>query len=270
MDKFKNKTIFITGASSGIGKALVQEFFRQGASLILLARRKHRLDQIVANLGDKDQRVVSFQCDVNCLEDLKAAVVQGVNKFGKIDVVVANAGFGVAGTLEKIHVEDYRRQFETNVFGVLNTTYSTLDQLKNTKGTLVLVGSVAGSIALPGNSAYAMSKAAVNALSDSLTGELVKYGVSVVLITPGFIESEIRKVNNQGVYQDHARDPVPHWLVMSSDRAAKKMIQAIYQKKREKVITFHGQLALFLRRFVPGLLQFLVQLGLKGRDEPSE
>ena len=200
--RFAGSAVFITGASSGIGAALSLEFAREGADVVLAARRRDRLESLAAEIGAIGRRAVVFPCDVTREGDLERAAAAGRAAFGKLDVVVANAGFGVTGLLERLSLDDYRRQLETNVFGVLRTVYATLEDLKKSRGRLVVIGSVSGHVAVAGSSPYSMSKFAVRALAASLGYELAEHGVSVTLISPGFVESEIRQVDNRGVLQD--------------------------------------------------------------------
>jgi short-subunit dehydrogenase len=267
MGKFENKTVFITGASAGIGAALAKEFAQQGANLVLTARRRERLQALASELTQNGRRAMPLACDVTKESDLTASVLASVKEFGKINVVVANAGFSVAGALEKMKLEDYQRQFDTNIYGVLRTVYATLEELKKTRGTLVLIGSVSGYIALPGVSAYSMSKFAVHALARALRTELKPYGIAVVLIAPGFVTSEIRQVDNQGAYQSHAQDPIPTWARMPTEKAARIIVRAIAKRKAEEIITFHGKLSVFLQRHFPGLISSLVKMGVRGRAE---
>src|SRR5262249_20880523 len=144
------------------------------------------------------RRALAIPCDVTKDGDLERAAARTKKELGKIDVVVANAGFGVVGRFDKLTLADYRRQFETNVFGVLRTIYATLDEIRRTRGRFVIIGSVSGHVSLPGTSAYSMSKFAVRALAESIAYELAPDGVSTILISPGFVESEIRGVDNRG------------------------------------------------------------------------
>ena len=262
--------VFITGASSGIGAALAREFARDGADVVLAARRVDRLEALSAEIAKTGRRALALPCDVTRDGDLERAVDRTRAAFGKLDVVVANAGFGVSGTLERLSVEDYRRQFETNVFGVLRTVYASLDDLKKTRGRLVLIGSVSGHVGVPGSSAYSMSKFAVHGLAAALGHELAPYGVAVTLISPGFVESEIRQVDNQGVW--HAEPfgrPLPPSLVMATATAARKIVSAVARRRREVVITGFGKAAVLLQRHLPGVLAATIRrFGIKGRRDP--
>ena len=255
--------VLITGASSGIGYSLAKEFAHRGAKLVLTARRKDRLSSLEAELKAKGADAISIACDVTRDGDLENAFERARQTFGKVDIVVANAGFSVAGDVEELSIEDYRRQFETNVFGVLRTVRASLHELKRNHGSLVLIGSVMDSVSLPGSSPYAMSKFAIRALAESLSNELKPAGVSVTLISPGFISTEIRMVDNQGKLVAGSKDPIPQWLCMPADKAARQIIRAVARGKREQTITFHGKLAVFLSRHFHGLVSSVIGLGVK-------
>lgn len=268
--RFAGNAVFITGASSGIGAALALEFAREGADMVLAARRRDRLESLAAEIGAIGRRAIVAPCDVTREGDLERAAAAGRTAFGKLDVVVANAGFGVTGLLERLSLDDYRRQLETNVFGVLRTVYATLEDLKKSRGRLVVIGSVSGHVAVAGSSAYSMSKFAVRGLAASLGHELAEHGVSVTLISPGFVESEIRQVDNRGVRRAEApARPIPAALVMATPTAARKIVSAVARRRREVVITGFGKAAVLLQRHLPGLLEEIIRrFAIKGRREP--
>jgi short-subunit dehydrogenase len=144
--------------------------------------------------------------------------------------------------------------------------FATVEDLKASRGCLALIGSVAGYVPLPGTSPYSMSKAAVHALAESFYFELGRHGVAVVKVVPGFIDSEIRQVDNEGVYHPDAPEPIPAWLRMPTGRAARLVLRAIAHRRREVVITGHGRLAVVLKRHFPRTLAFLVRrFGVRGR-----
>lgn len=258
MGNFSGTVTFITGASSGIGAALALEIARQGGDIVLAARREERLRDIADEIGKLGRKALPLRCDVTREGDLERAVGQAAARFGRIDYVVANAGFGVAGRADRLSLEDYRRQFETNIFGVLRTVKAAGEQLVKSKGCLAIIGSVNGFISLPGLSAYGMSKYAVHALAESLRHELKPLGVAVVLIVPGVIDSEIRKVDGRGVFHPQARDSVPRWLRLPADKAARQIASALRSRRRIRIITAHGKIAVFLKRHFPGLLDAAV------------
>ncbi|TNE50827.1 MAG: SDR family oxidoreductase [Deltaproteobacteria bacterium] len=257
MGQFQGQVVVVTGASSGIGAEMARQFAQQGADVVLTARRVERLEALAEEIRSMGRRALPIACDVTVDGDIEQVVAKTHEELGDIHVVVANAGFGVAGVLEDLTLDDYRRQLETNVFGVLRTVYATLDDLKKTKGRLAIVSSVSGYASLPTSSAYSMSKFAVRALCESITPELHAHGVSVTMLSPGFVASEIRKVDNAGVYKEARKDIAPAWMTMDTDVAVRKMLRAIAKRKRERIITFHGWLTVQLTRWVPGLILWL-------------
>jgi short-subunit dehydrogenase len=195
------------------------------------------------------------ECDVTRDGDVDRAVVESVRTFGKLDVAIANAGFAVMGSLKKLSIEDYRRQFETNVFGVLRTIYASLQEIEKTNGNIVIIGSVAGWGAAPGASPYTMSKFALRALANTITPELDLSGVKVTLISPGFVDSNIRRVDNYGTLQANASDPVPRWLMLSTEKAVRQILRAVALGKREAIITSHGKVLVAMERLVPWVIR---------------
>lgn len=275
MSSDKNRpVVLITGASSGIGEALAIEYSRCGADLILAARRERKLKTLAERLSGDGTRAVFSACDVTKDGDLERVVLMAQSTFSKIDIVIANAGFGVKGALEEISLSDYRRQFETNVFGVLRTIYATLDALKKSRGRLVIIGSVMGHIASPDASAYAMSKFAMRALCESIRLELAPYDVSVTLISPGFVASEFRQVDNMGKVDETRKETAPKALLMGASQAAQQIARAIKNRKHEAIITAHGKIAVFLRNnfpeFVSAVLARVREKTRSGKDSPQK
>ncbi len=270
MERFAGRVVLVTGASSGIGTAVAREFARQGADLVLAARRLPRLVDLAAEVRATGRRALAVSCDVTEDGAVEQAVRQALEAFGQLDVAVANAGFGVVGPFERLTLDDYRRQFETNVFGVLRTASAALPALRSSQGTLVIVGSVSGHVPTAGASAYAMSKAAVHAFATSLRGEVLAAGVGVVLVSPGFVESEFRRVDNQGVHHPDARAAVPRWLVVPAARAARAIVRATARRRREVVVTGHGKVIVWLARHLPSVLAVALERGVyRSRGEPT-
>src|SRR5579859_1152523 len=272
---FRGKSVLITGASSGIGEELAWQLGQAGAQLTLAARRKELLEKLAKRIADAGKVApLVVQCDVTQDGSLQKAVEESVRQWGKLEVAIANAGFGVVGALKKLTVEDYRRQFETNVFGVLRTIYAALPEIEKNKGNIAIIGSVSGWAATPGASPYNMSKFAVRALANAVTPELRLSGVKVTLISPGFVASDIRRVDNQGKFHEHAKEPIPARLVMPTDKAVRQILRAIARGKREAIITGHGKALVFLERFMPWVIRAFsrkIAAGRGGyRSEPKD
>jgi short-subunit dehydrogenase len=256
---FRDKVALITGASSGIGAELAWQLSQHGSKLALTARRVERLEALAMRIEATGQtKPIALACDVSRDGDLERAVAATSERWGRLDIVVANAGFGVVGDFARLSVDDYRRQFETNVFGVLRTIYAALPEIQKARGNIVVIGSVAGWVATPGSSPYAMSKFALRALAEAIRRELRPSGVTVTLISPGFVESDIRRVDNFGQVREGARDPLPSWLTVRTDKAVRQMLAAVANGKREAIITGHGKILVALERFAPWVLRALL------------
>lgn len=256
LDFFQNKSILITGASSGIGEELAWQLSQLNARLTLTARRRELLDALAKRITVSGKPAPLVQvADVTHHSDLAQAVSESLRAYNKLDVVIANAGFGVVGPFKKLALEDYRRQFETNVFGLLRTVFTALPAIEQSRGNIVLIGSVSGWAATPGASPYAMSKFAVRALANAITSELALSSVKVTLISPGFVASNIRRIDNQGALHESAKEPIPAWLVMPTDKAVRQILRAIARGKREAIITGHGKALVAISRFTPWILR---------------
>jgi short-subunit dehydrogenase len=251
-------TVLITGSSSGIGAALAREWASRGARLVLAARRTELLDQVSQEVSLRHGSAVSVSCDVTRDGDPERAVARALSEWGGLDIVVANAGFGVSGMVADLTLDDYRRQFETNVIGLIRTVKAALPEIVRAQGRIALVGSVAGFVSTPAASAYGMSKAAVRALAQSLRHELSGRGVSVTHIAPGFVESEFRLKDSHGALRPDARENVPSWLLVPGTVAARAIVRAIERRRPEAVITAHGNLLVTLARHAPWLIELLL------------
>jgi NAD(P)-dependent dehydrogenase (short-subunit alcohol dehydrogenase family) len=265
--RFEGKSVFITGASSGIGAALGVAFAREGARVALAARNAERLGEVQGHIASEGGRAICVTCDVTERASLDRAVAETVEAFGGIDVVVANAGFGVAGVLTKLSTGEYRRQFDTNFFGVLDTIYATLPQLQKSKGRLGVVSSVMGRLGMPGTSPYCSSKFALCGLLESIDYELADLGVSVTCINPGVVASNFRRTDNLGQLHTDRDDPAPTWLVVPADTAARAIVDALYKRRFEAVITGHGKVLCWITRHFPRLSRAILRRVLRGRSE---
>jgi short-subunit dehydrogenase len=231
----------------------------EGAYVVACARRSEKLAELELEVESCKGEMVAVTCDVTKDGDFEAAAAQARERFGKIDVVIANAGFGVGGKMEALTLEDFRRQHETNLFAVVRALEVTLADLKKSRGCLVMMGSAAGFLSFPGSAPYCMSKAGVHSFAESMHAELAAEGVAVVLLAPGYVDSEIRNVDRSGTYRSEWRDPVPRWLRARTPDAVRKMLRAIHRRKRLQIITVHARLINWMARFFPGLTAFLLR-----------
>lgn len=252
----KNKVIIITGASSGIGKALAQECAAKGAKLVLAARRLDRLDELAQQL--KETEIITVQADVSKEEDCKNIIDQAIARFGKIDVLINNAGISMRALFADVELEVIKRLMEVNFWGTVYCTKYALPYLLKSKGSVTGVISIAGYIGLPGRTGYSASKYAIRGFMDALRTENLKTGLHVLVAAPGFTSSEVRQVALTSNGSQQGETPRDESKMMSSEECAHHIIKAIVKRKRELILTFtEGKLTVFLGKFMPKLVEKL-------------
>lgn len=262
--RFDGKVAWITGGGSGIGRALALELARRGAKVAISGRRRERLEEVARELEALGAEALAVPADVTDEATLVAAKDAIVGRFGALDLVVANAGFSVSAPVESLDAAAWRRQLDTNVVGLGSTIYVAMPELRKSEGQIALVSSVSSMFWAPGVGAYNASKAAVRAIGYTLGAEMHGTGVGVTTLHPGFVESEIAKVDNRGLYHPERRDPRPAKLMWRSERAARVMADAIAKRKRDVVFTGHGKLGAFFGTHFSGLVHLgLTRMGPK-------
>jgi NAD(P)-dependent dehydrogenase (short-subunit alcohol dehydrogenase family) len=191
MPQLAGQVVIVTGASSGIGEATARRLARGGAKVVISARRQDRLDALACELDPSGANVLAVAGDVTSDADRRHLVDATLAKFGRIDGLVNNAGYGTRGPVELVPVDAIRRTFETNVFSLVALTQLVTPHMRAQGGGCIInIGSVAGKIARPLSTVYDSTKHALEALTDGLRGELKPFGVRVTLIRPGFIITE--------------------------------------------------------------------------------
>lgn len=256
--RFQKQVVWITGASSGIGRALALEFAREGARLALSARRQPELEAVAEQIRALGSEALVLACDVTSQVQLEEAAQHILAHYGQLDVAVANAGFGIIGYIEDLTQAEWERQLAVNVTGLALTARAALPALRKRKGRMVLVGSVAAYLPNPVVGGYGASKAAVRSIGQTLSMELKGSGVSCTTLHPGFVESDIARVDNDGVLHPDRKDPRPAQLMWPTDKAARVMLRAIHRRKGQYIFTGHGRFIVFLSRTLPSLLRRII------------
>ncbi|HIE59510.1 MAG TPA: SDR family NAD(P)-dependent oxidoreductase [Persephonella sp.] len=228
------KVAIITGASSGIGYALAKKFKKEGFKVINLSRRD-------CNISD-----INISVDLTSLEDISAALGNLLDKIDRVDVLVNNAGIGLYESWEDLNIEDLRYTFELNFFTPVILVKTLLPMLKETKGTIINVSSVAGKLYVPFMGPYCATKFALNAFSDSLRAELKPYKVHVLNLIIGRINTGFSK-RALGT----KITPSTPSLGATSDKLAEKTYKAYLKKKREIVYPFWYKYLISLAKFLP-------------------
>ncbi len=257
--KLSDKTVIITGASSGIGKALASEFAKRGANIVLGARQYVTLCEIAQSLEKQyNIKAVAVQCDVVQESDCEQLVKQAILTFGKIDVLVNNAGISMRALFNDTDVEVLKSLMDVNFWGMVYCTKYAMPELLKTRGTVVGVSSIAGYKGLPGRTGYSASKFAMNGFLDALRVENLKTGVNVLTACPGFTASNIRNtaLNKDGVEQGEST--LHEEKMMTAEQVATIIADGVERRARTLIMTRQGKLTVLLSKVLPALLDKLV------------
>ncbi|RZK81268.1 MAG: SDR family oxidoreductase [Pedobacter sp.] len=256
---FKNKVIIITGASSGIGKACAEEFAKRGAKLVLAARQYVTLCEITADLEKRfNIQSVAVQADVSKEEDCAHIVQQAMTTFGKIDILINNAGLSMRALFKDADLTVLKNLMDVNFWGTVYCTKYALPEILKAKGSVVGVSSIAGYRGLPGRTGYSASKFAMNGFMESLRTELLKTGVHVMVACPGFTTSNIRVAALAQDGSSHGETSMEEAKMMTAEEVAVIMADGISARKRTLVITGQGKLTVWLNKLLPALADKLV------------
>ena len=268
MPQLAGQVVIVTGASAGIGEATARRLVRGGARVVLVARRLDRLQALARELDATGAGVLAVAGDITQDADRRALVAAALAKFGRIDALVNNAGYGTRGPVEIVPVDLIRRNFETNVFSLIALTQLVVPAMRERgSGSIVNIGSVAGRIARPLSSVYDSTKHALEALTDGLRGELKPFGVRVSLVRPGFILTEFVEAANAASADvvAHAGPYAQFYQGYSSSTQKMKRVAGVpddIARLVEKALTsenpapryngpFHAKIMLFLRWLLP-------------------
>ena len=257
---FREKTVIITGASSGIGKALTLQLADQGAWLSLAARDVQRLDALVEVCQQHGCKAIAVPTDVADEPQCKALIQRTQEVYGRIDILLNNAGIDVVSKLEDLpNLNLFKQVVDVNFYGAVYCTYYALPYLKETKGRIVNISSLGGLLAIPHNTSYIASKFAMIGFSDSLRMEVKQAGVSVTVICPSLVVTEFheRYLDKNGQAKGPAGRAIYTKQTMSADQCAQIVLQATRQRERQ-VVMRPGHLALWLKLIAPRLVDKLI------------
>ncbi|MGB5989549.1 MAG: SDR family oxidoreductase [Marinifilaceae bacterium] len=253
-----NKVVIVTGASSGIGKACAYEFASRGAKLVLASRNIDKLQEVEEDLVSKGVEVLSISTDVSIEKDCKQMIDFTIDKFGRIDVLVNNAGISMRAMFEDLDLDVMRKLMDVNFWGTVQCTKYALPYLLETKGSVVGIISIAGYLGLPARTGYSASKYAVRGFLDTLRVECLKKDLNVLVVAPGFTASNIRKTALVADGSMQGDTPRNEDNMMSAEKCAKHIVKAVDKRKSELILTFiEGKFSVFLKKFFPRLLDKL-------------
>ncbi|GAB3223848.1 SDR family oxidoreductase [Spirosoma arcticum] len=253
-----NKVVLITGASSGIGRAMAFAFGREGAKIVICARSADALDQVAHELRQATIDVLALTADVSIETDVKRLIEQTIAHYGRLDVLINNAGITMRSLLIDTDPAVIQKVMDINFMGTVYATRYALPHIQQAKGSIVGISSIAGYRGLPVRSGYSASKFAMNGFLEALRTELLHSGVHVLTACPGFTASNIRftALNAHGqVAGETVRDESS---MMSADECADHILRAVKSRKRELILTTQGKLTVFLNKWLPALMDKLV------------
>lgn len=247
-----DKVVAITGASSGIGKALAFEALKRGARVAVCARRIDSLKEVYAHVPDN--MLLYVAADVRKQEDCQRFIDSIIIKWGRLDVLINNAGVSMRALFEDADVAVLQELMDVNFFGAVHCTKYALPHIVEQKGVILGVSSIAGYRGLPARTGYAASKFALQGFLEALRTELLHSGTHVMWVSPGFTASNIRNVARSHDGSAQKETPLDEKSLMSAEVCAKIIMDAIKKKKRTVVMTFMGKLTVWVNRFLPGFV----------------
>jgi short-subunit dehydrogenase len=264
---FKDKTVVITGASSGIGRELAYQLAEQGAWLSLAARNGERLATVAKECQARGGKAVAILTDVSEQAQCAQLIQRTVDNYQRIDMLVNNAGITMWADFEEVlDLSFYEQMMRVNYLGSVYCTYYALPFLKKTHGRIVGISSLGGKNGLPKRSGYVASKHAMTGFFDSLRIEIAEYEISVTMIYPGFVATETRERALGADGKPIGKSPVREDEAMPAEDCAQLIIEAAATRKRELVMTWRGKVGLWLKLIAPGVVDRIAQKAiLEGR-----
>jgi len=257
--KLENKVAIVTGGGKGIGAEICLRLAKEGAKIVIAEMDIENGEKISKKIQDNNGEAIVVETNV-AEEDSANNMADGaIKKFGKIDILINNAGVSMRALVQDVDFDTIRRVMDINFWGTVYCTKFALDHIVKNKGTIVGVSSIAGYRGLPGRSGYSASKYAVNGWLEALRTELLESGTNVMWVCPGFTSSNIRNAALNSKGESQGESPMDEGAMMSSEECAGHIANAIEKRKRTLVLTFTGKRAVFMNKFFPALADKLVR-----------
>ena len=264
---FLNKVVIITGASSGIGKALALHLSSKGARVILAARGIDRLEAVASIISEHGGDAMVIPTDVTCHPDCYNLIDKTLETYGTIDILINNAGISMRANFLDVNVEVLERLMNTNFWGAVYCTKYALPHLIESRGSLVAISSVCGITALPGRTGYAASKHALDGFMDTIRVEQINSELHVLTVHPGFTCSNIRNTALNQYGEEQKETPRDEDKMMTAETVANEVSHAIRTQKRDIVLTTEGKLITWLYKRAPGLADKLIYNEMAKEDD---
>ena len=264
MTTFNEKVIVVTGASEGIGRALCLALAGQKPKLVLVARNQDRLNQLKEEIESRGARALVLPTDISEQKACQDLIEETISEWGRIDALVNNAGRTMWTTLEDMTDPSIIEQLmRINYFSAAYCTYYALPHLKETKGRIVAVSSVAGLNGVPTRTAYSASKHAMFGFFDSLRIELMGTGVTVTMIAPDFVLSEIHRRAFGKDGKALGESPIQEDKIMTADECAALIVKAMENRSRLAILSGRGKAGRWVKMIAPGLIDRVARKAIK-------
>ena len=250
----KGKVVVITGASSGIGRALAYEFSGKGSKVVLGARNHDNLKKVADDINLQGGEAVYCVTDVSNENDCKTLILTGVEKYGRIDILINNAGISMRAMFNDLKLDVLKQLMDINFWGTVYCTKHALPFLLETRGVVVGVSSIAGLKGLPGRTGYSASKFAMNGFMETLRIENLKTGLHVLMAFPGFTASNIRNTALAADGSMQGESPRDEEKMMTAEEVATHIYKAVVKRKNRIILTTQGKLTFWINKFLPNWL----------------
>lgn len=255
---FEGKVVIITGGTSGIGKACAEAFGKEGAKVVITGRNIENLKETQLFLEKQNIEVLALQLDVSKEEDNKELAIKTVEKFGKIDILINNAGISMRALFKDLDLSVMKRLMDINFWGTVYATKYCIPYISKEKGSIVGISSIAGFRGLPARTGYSASKFAMQGFLEALRTEMIKEKVHVLIACPGYTSSNIR---NTALLQDgsaQGNSPKDEEKMMTSEECASHILKATKKRKNILILTTQGKLTVFLNKLFPSFMDKMV------------
>jgi short-subunit dehydrogenase len=247
------KVIAVTGASMGIGEAIAKIFVQHGANVVLLSRDATRVEAARSRVGN-GERTLALSCDVRNREEIDRAIALLLHHFGRLDVWINNAGFGLRDSVIAMDMAKCLDMFETNLFGTIAAMQAVVPVMQQQgSGTLINISSVAGHIPLPFSAAYSATKFAMNAIGKAARIELARTNIHVMTVSPGYVATHFAENAVKGTEVKTLRPASQRGI--SAERVARATFQGYVKKKREVIVPWYMHVPVKVYQLVPALLE---------------
>jgi len=254
----KDKVVIITGGTSGIGRALAFEFGRNGSKIVITGRNGEALATTLDELKGKGIDALGVVADATLPDDNIRMASETMKKFGRIDILINNAGISMRAIFEEVDIDVIRKVMDVNFYGAVYATRYCLAEIIRNKGSIIGISSIAGFRGLPARTGYSASKFALNGFLESLRTELLHSGVHVLTACPGFTASNIRKRSLTLDGSSQGESPRQEEKMMSAEECAAHIYRATVKRKRTLILTLQGKFVVFLNKWFPSLADRLV------------